>query len=152
MVEYTTNYTTGALKMTIEKVNAFIEKNNLNELVELSDTGVFTVPEDLYKEVVLDASGITEEQLKKKIRLEGELLTGVVSVAGTKAATIFKDDANLSEVGLSYNYGNTSHTASVVFNRDSKDHVFVEVNNKVETADMKRVFTQINGLFDDLNS
>ena len=83
MVEYTTNYTTGALKMTIEKVNAFIEKNNLNELVELSDTGVFTVPEDLYKEVVLDASGITEEQLKKKIRLEGELLTGVVSVAGT---------------------------------------------------------------------
>ncbi|QEM41949.1 hypothetical protein [Pseudomonas phage vB_PaeM_PS119XW] len=131
---------------------AFIEEHKLREKVILGEANTFDIPNDLYESVVLGGAGISLEQLKKKERLEGELLAGVTLVAGEQAATRMKENPDLSEIGFNYNMGTTNSQVAGIFNRDGKDHSVVTVSTKTNSAEMKRVCAHINQLFEEVNT
>lgn len=133
------------------KSRAFIDQHNLREHVILNEANSFDIPADLYADVVLKGAEITLDQLKKKERLEGELLASVTLLGGEQAVERFKSNPELSEIGFSMPMG-SSHVASGIFSREGKDHTVVTVNNKIGTAEMKRVLGHLNTLFDDISS
>lgn len=130
---------------------AFAETHGLRDKIVLNAKGTFDVPTDLHESIALAHAGITLDQHKKLQKIEGELLSGVILVAGEQAAQAFKDNIELSEVGISYNIGSTTK-ASAVFDRVSKDHAVVHVETKFASGELKRVLTHLNGLYDEVNS
>lgn len=127
----------------------FATTHKLREFAQLNEANSFDIPADLYADVVLKQCDITPEQLKKKERLDGEFLSAMVYVGGEAAAERMKENKDLAEIGLTFPMG-SAVTADVVFGRGEK--VVVQVNHKTATAEMKRVLTHLNVLFEDVNS
>lgn len=134
------------------KSYAFIEEHKLRERVILNESNGFDIAADLYDSIVLEGSGITLEQLKKKERLEGELDAAVLLVTAEQAVPRFKANPDLTEIGYNYNRGTPNAQVAAVFNRDAKDHVVLTVSTKTNTAEMKRVVSLVDKMFEDVNN
>lgn len=131
---------------------AFIEENKIREKVILNESNTFDIPTDLYESIVLGGSGISVEQIKKKERIEGELLAAVTLVAGEQVAERMKANPELSEVGFNYNMGTTNSQVAGIFSRDGKDHTMISVSTKTNSAEMRRVSAHLNALFEQVNT
>lgn len=127
----------------------FANTHKLREFAQLNEASSFEIPADLYADVVLKQCEITPEQLKKKERLDGEFLSAMVLVGGEAAAERMKENKDLNEIGMTFPMG-SAVTADVVFGRGEK--AVVQVNHKTATAEMKRVLSHINVLFEDVNN
>lgn len=127
----------------------FANTHKLAEFAQLNEANSFDIPADLYADVVLKQCDITPEQLKKKERLDGEFLSAMVYVGGEAAAERMKENKELSEIGMTFPMG-SAVTADVVFGRAAR--TVVQVNHKTATAEMKRVLSHVDGLFDSISS
>ena len=135
--------------MPLTSINEFVTAHDLEAKVTLSEGGHnLEVTEGVYNAVVLEGAGITVEQYQKKTELEQSLLAGIALVGGERAKEAFEADPNLSELGLTCDFGGNS--ASAIYNRDTKD-MFVEVTHPLST-EMENVLKHVDGLFEDLNS
>ncbi len=131
------------------KSRGYAEENKLGELIVLNEANGFDIPADIYNTLVLEPSGITLDQEKKRVKLEGELLTGSLLVGGEQVADRFKTDASLQEVSMSIPMG-PNRTATAIFGRGTE--TVVAVQTKIDTAEMKRVLAHVNHLFEDVSS
>lgn len=131
------------------KSRGFADDNKLNEAIVLNEANGFDVSADLYNTVVLEKCGITLDQVKKQQKLESEFLPASLLVAGEQVETRFKENQELNEISLSIPMGG-NRTATAVFSRGQQ--TVVAVNSKIDTAEMKRVLTHIDGLFTDVSS
>lgn len=131
------------------KSRGFAEEMKLGETVLLNEANGFDVPADLYTTHVLEPAGITLDQEKKRVRLENELLTGSLLVGGGQVAERFKTDTSLQEVSLTIPMG-PNRTASAIFGRGTE--TVVQVQTKIDTAEMKRVLAHVNHLFEDVSN
>lgn len=131
------------------KSRGFADEMKLGESILLNEANGFDVPADLYNTHVLEPAGITLDQEKKRVRLENELLTGSLLVGGEQVAERFKTDANLQEVSLTLPLG-PNRTASAIFGRGTE--TVVQVQTKIDTAEMKRVLAHVNHLFEDVSN
>lgn len=127
----------------------FATTHKLREFAQLNEANSFDIPADLYADVVLTQCEITPEQLKKKERLDNEFLPAMLYVGGEAAAARFKENKDLTEIGMTFPMG-AGVVADIVFGRNEK--VVVQVNHKTSTAEMKRVLTHVNVLMEDVNS
>lgn len=127
----------------------FATTHKLREFAQLNEASSFDIPADLYSEVVLKQCDITPEQLKKKERLDGEFLSAMVLVGGEAAAERMKENQDLTEIGMTFPMG-SAVVADVVFGRSEK--TVVHVNHKTATAEMKRVLSHVDHLFENVNS
>lgn len=128
---------------------AFAEEHKLADHAKLNEAHSFDIPADLYADVVLKQCDITPEQLKKKEKLDGEFLAAMVYVGGTAASERMKENKDVSEIGMTFPMG-AGVTGDVVFGRTQK--TVVHVNHKTATAEMKRVLSHIDNLFEQVNS
>lgn len=131
------------------KSRGYVEDKKLGELFVLNDANGFDVPADVYNTLVLEPAGITLDQEKKRVRLEGELLTGALLVGGEQVGERFKTNAELQEVSLTIPMG-PNRTASAIFGRGVE--TVVQVQTKIDTAEMKRVLSHVNHLFEDVSN
>lgn len=131
------------------KSRGYVEEHKLAEVIVLNEANGFDIPADLYNTHVLEPAGITLDQEKKRIKLEGELLTGALLVGGEQVADRFRTDSNLQEVSLTMPLG-PNRTASAIFGRGTE--TVVQVQTKIDTAEMKRVLAHVNHLFEDVSS
>lgn len=131
------------------KSRGYAEEHKLAEVILLNEANGFDIPADLYNTHVLEPAGITLDQEKKRIRLEGELLTGTLLVGGEQVAERFKTDTSLQEVSLTMPLG-PNRTASAIFGRGTE--TVVQVQTKIDTAEMKRVLSHVNHLFEDVSN
>lgn len=139
-----------AEKKTVElKSIAFAADNGLAEKIVLNEANGFDVGADLYDEVVLQKCGITLDQLKQKNKLDGEFLAGATYVGGLQVGDRFKENAELNEVSLSIPMGAGS-TATAIYTRGQT--TVVAMNTKIHTAEMKRVLSHIDSLWDEVSS
>ncbi len=131
------------------KTAAFVEEKKLNEVFVLNEANGFDVPADVYVTHVLEPAGITLDQEKKRVKLEGELLAGAIYTGGEQVAERFKTDENLNEVSLTFPMG-SNRTASAIFGR-GMDTV-VQVQTKFDNAEFKRVLKYVDQLFADVSN
>jgi hypothetical protein len=136
----------------VSKIKAaqYSELNKLDELITLSDAGIYGIPTDLHEKLVLEPAGITVEQDNKRQKLEKELLGGMLYTTGNLAGDHFKANTEAVELGFSYNQGKDV-TVSGVFNRDSKSPVVVHIETSYKTADVKRVLSYLGDHFTNIN-
>lgn len=127
----------------------FAEENKLNEHLVLNEANGFDVAADLYSNIVLEKCGITLDQLKKKHKLDGQFLPAAGLVGGEQAKTRFKENPELNEISMSVPMG-AGQTASFIFTRGQA--TVVAMNTKIENAEMKRVLSHLDCLFEDVNS
>jgi hypothetical protein len=135
------------------KSNAFIEQHGLRDKITLSESGVFGGFDELHEQIVLAGSGVTVDQLKKMQKLEGELLPAVTLLAGELSADFMKKNPESNELGFSYKIGSNT-TASGIFSRSTEGAISVvnAVETKVNSAEMKRVHSFLDGLFEGVNT
>lgn len=131
------------------KSRGFAEDKKLGEVIVLNEANCFDIPADLYNTHVLEPAGITLDQEKKRVKLEGELLTGSLLVGGEQASERFKTNADVQEISMSIPMG-PNRTASAIFGRGTE--TVVQVQTKIDTAEMKRVLAHVNQLFEDVSS
>lgn len=131
------------------KSRGYADTNKLKELFVLNEANGFDVPADVYNTLVLEPAGITLDQEKKRVKLEGEMLTGGLLVGGEQVADRFKTDANLQEVSMSIPMG-PNRTATAIFGRGVE--TVVAIQTKIDTAEMKRVLAHVNHLFEDVSN
>lgn len=131
------------------KSRGYAEDRKLGEVIVLNEANGFDVPADLYATQVLEPAGITLDQEKKRVKLENELLTGALLVGGEQVAERFKTSPDLNEVSLSIPFG-PQRTASAIFGRGTE--TVVQVQTKVDTAEMKRVLSHVDQLFADVSN
>lgn len=131
------------------KSRVFATENNLAEAYVLNEANGFDVDAALYNTLVLEPSGITLDQLKKKQKLEGEFIPASILVAGEAVDERFKTNPELSEISLSIPMGG-NQTLSAVFSRGQA--TVVALNTRIESAEMKRVLSHLDGLFADVSS
>lgn len=131
------------------KSRGYVEDKKLGEVFILNEANGFDVPADVYNTLVLEPAGITLDQEKKRVRLEGELLTGALLVGGEQVGERFKTNAELQEVSLTIPMG-PNRTASAIFGRGVE--TVVQVQTKIDTAEMKRVLSHVNHLFEDVSN
>lgn len=131
------------------KSRGYAEDRKLGEVILLNEANGFDVPADLYVSHVLEPAGITLDQEKKRVRLEGELLTGSLLIGGEQVADRFKSNEDLQEVSMSIPMG-PNRTATAIFGRDAA--TVVQVQTKIDTAEMKRVLAHVDHLFESVSS
>lgn len=131
------------------KSRGYADDRKLGESILLNEANGFDVPADLYNTHVLEPAGITLDQEKKRVRLEGELLTGSLLVGGEQAGDRFKTQADLQEISMSIPMG-PNRTASAIFGRGVA--TVVQVQTKIDTAEMKRVLAHVDHLFEDVSN
>lgn len=137
-------------KNPIAKTEQYIERHELDKLISIDAKGVVKIDDNIYEKTVLADTGLTLDQVKKLRKHEGELYPAVVHHTAGLAATAFKGDANLSEVGFNFNMG--GHKAAGVFSREGNQRFVGEINHEHKNAEFKRVVAGIEGLFADINS
>jgi len=131
------------------KSRGYADEHKLNEVFVLNEANGFDVPADVYNTLVLEPAGITLDQEKKRVKLEGELLTGALLVGGEQVGDRFKTDPSLQEVSLTIPLG-PNRTASAIFGRGVE--TVVQVQTKIDTAEMKRVLAHVNHLFEEVSN
>lgn len=137
-------------KNTDIKSAAFAEKHDLDSKVVVTDKGLIELPADLHESIVLADAGVTLDQFKKIQKGSAELFAGVTYVAAPKIVNHMKANPEVTEMGFSYAVGGDT-TASAIFNRDGI-HVVNAVETKIQTAEMKRVHSYIDDLFNNINN
>jgi hypothetical protein len=133
------------------KSRAYAEKHDLDSKIQIDGKGLYAELRDLHESTVLLDAGVTVEQYKKIQQGDAQLLSAVTLVAGEKFAAAAKSNNELVEASVSYPMGSNT-VATVMFNRDSKDHVVAAVETRVKSAEHKRVIAHLDSLFDDVNS
>uniref|UniRef100_A0AB39CDE5 Uncharacterized protein n=1 Tax=Pseudomonas phage RVTF4 TaxID=3236931 RepID=A0AB39CDE5_9VIRU len=133
------------------KAIADIEKFGLKDTITLADTGVYTIPVDLFEKQVLEAHGVTPATFKKIENDSIRLATAVTLHCGQLATEHMKNNPDAIELGFNYKQGELT-TVSGIFNRDAKDHTVIAFDVKCKTADMKRVLGFLGDEFAAINS
>jgi hypothetical protein len=133
------------------KAIAFADKHDLNSKVVLNEKGLYEIPADLHEAIHLAEDGTTAEQYKKSVKTDMKIAEAVTWVTGNKAHEHFGANPDAIELGFSYAQGPFT-TVSGVFSRDAKDHVVLAVDTRYKGGELKRVFTELGGLFSSINS
>lgn len=137
-------------KITIKAI-ADVEKFGLSETVTLADTGVYSIPVDLFEKQVLEPNGVTAATYKKLETDSLRLATAMTMHTGNLAVEHFRNNPDAAELGFNYKQGDNT-TVSGIFNRGAKDHTVLAFEVKVKNADMKRVLGYLGDEFEKINS
>jgi hypothetical protein len=138
-------------KNSVAKSIAYADKHDLWGKITRNENGTIAATEDFVESTAALDAGITMDQVKKFQKAVGELIPAAIYVGGQLAGEGFKADPNLTETGFNFNIGGTQKV-SALYNRDSKDHVVVVVETTHRSAEFQRVVTNLNSMFDDINS
>lgn len=113
--------------------------------------GTIDFSEDFY-ESTLEGTNLTLDQVKKIQKHDAKLLSATTLAAGEKAAEIFKENKDISEISFGYNAGHNK--VNGFFSREGTTPVrnVVEVHGVGNRGELGKVYKHLKGLFDDIDS
>lgn len=137
------------------KSSDFADKLGLRDQITVdAKSGVAELPETYYADSLEKAGvGVTLDQLKKLQKHDASLLAATTLVVGEKAASLYKENPELSEVSFSYSMGHNK--AHGYFQRDNEQapvRNVVEIHGAQDRGELNKVYKHVKGLFDNINS